>query len=299
MSLFSRSTIGISALAAALLVPAFAASSAHAADINRNQVPDSWERAHGLSLARSAVRRDIDRDGLSTRSEFRARTNPRRADSDRDGIRDGAEHADRDGLTNAVEQRLGTHPRMSDTNRNGIDDGAEDRDRDGICNEDEANSGSNPVRPDSDDDGTNDANDDDHHGQHHGHRPLRALWVVQSVAGRELTLARPSDTTRTRTITVAENAEIEGRLCPPAAPALRTGDDDDSSDDSNSSDDDVHYTLEQLTPGMRVGRIEFNPATLDAVEIDVFTNCGAAVPPSTSTSDDGSSSSSHHGVNHD
>ena len=40
-------------------------------------------------------------------------TNPRLADTDRDGVRDGAEDPDADGLSNLAEQAAGTHPRIA------------------------------------------------------------------------------------------------------------------------------------------------------------------------------------------
>jgi hypothetical protein len=63
-----------------------------ARDRNHDRIPDRWERAHHLSLRVNQARRDQDRDGLNNRGEFRARLDPRDADTDDDGIEDGAEH---------------------------------------------------------------------------------------------------------------------------------------------------------------------------------------------------------------
>src|SRR4051794_35449260 len=68
-------------------------ASAKSRDRNHDRLPDRWERAHHLSLKVKQAKRDQDRDGLNNRGEFRARTNPRDADSDNDGIKDGKEHA--------------------------------------------------------------------------------------------------------------------------------------------------------------------------------------------------------------
>ena len=70
-------------------------------------------------------REDTDGDGLRTSFEFLAGTSPRRADTDGDGLRDGRENPDRDALSNATEQRLGTNPRVADTDHDGWTDGAE------------------------------------------------------------------------------------------------------------------------------------------------------------------------------
>jgi hypothetical protein len=63
-----------------------------------------------------ALRATPDRDGLTNRREFRLRTHPRRADSDRDGLRDPAE-----------VRRDHTNPRRRDTDVDGYGDGVEVR----------------------------------------------------------------------------------------------------------------------------------------------------------------------------
>jgi hypothetical protein len=75
-----------------------------------------------LSLAMAAAvpavgearQRDADRDGLSDKVEASLRTNPRRADTDGDKLRDGIER-----------RRTRTNPRRSDTDRDGLTDGFE------------------------------------------------------------------------------------------------------------------------------------------------------------------------------
>ena len=81
-------------LAATLLAGLlFAAAPASARDRNHDRLPDKWEKHHHLSLKVKQARRDQDHDGLRNLGEFRAGTNPRRADSDRDGVKDGDENA--------------------------------------------------------------------------------------------------------------------------------------------------------------------------------------------------------------
>jgi hypothetical protein len=69
------------------------AASASANDANRDRIPDRWEKRHGLSLAVKQSARDQDRDGLKNRGEWRAKMDPRDADSDDDGLDDSEENA--------------------------------------------------------------------------------------------------------------------------------------------------------------------------------------------------------------
>jgi hypothetical protein len=104
---------------------------------------------------------DSDHDGLSNSFEVgKSLTNPRRADSDRDGIRDGAEDPDRDTLANLGEQRSGTHPRRKDTDRDGTRDDREDADHDGLRNGVEMVARTHPRKADTDGDGTRDGLED-------------------------------------------------------------------------------------------------------------------------------------------
>src|SRR3954454_681939 len=77
------------AAVAALALPGVAA----ARDRNHDGLPDRWETAHHLSLHANQARHDQDRDGLNNRGEFRAGDDPRDADTDGDGVRDGEENA--------------------------------------------------------------------------------------------------------------------------------------------------------------------------------------------------------------
>src|SRR5436305_15036548 len=95
--------IGLAAaLAAGLMVLPAGASARHKhkscprsarVDRNRDRIPDRWECRHNLSLKVKQSRRDPDRDGLNNLGEFEAGDDPHKADSDRDGVKDGAEHA--------------------------------------------------------------------------------------------------------------------------------------------------------------------------------------------------------------
>lgn len=82
------------AAVAALALPAVGAGAGdRTRDRDHDRMPDRWERAHGLKVARDDARRDRDQDGLRNLAEYRAKLDPRDADTDDDGVRDGAEDA--------------------------------------------------------------------------------------------------------------------------------------------------------------------------------------------------------------
>jgi hypothetical protein len=86
-----RFIVAFATVAASLLL--VAGASAHMRDRNHDRIPDRWEKKHHLSLHVKQTRRDQDHDGLNDLGEFKAGTNPRDADSNDNGIEDGAEHA--------------------------------------------------------------------------------------------------------------------------------------------------------------------------------------------------------------
>jgi beta-glucanase (GH16 family) len=97
-------------------------SAATPRDRDRDRLPDRWERNHQLSPTRPSAKLDPDGDRLNNRRELRLRTHPRRADTDRDRLRDGAEvrrfhtnprkrDTDGDGFSDPCELRKGTNPR--------------------------------------------------------------------------------------------------------------------------------------------------------------------------------------------
>src|SRR3954469_4917690 len=115
------------ALTAISLLALPGAALATTADSDGDHMPNRWESAHGLSTKVNDAKRDRDRDGLSNLTEYRAHTNPRKADSDRDGVLDRNEDSDRDGVKNGVEQRRHTNPGVADDNlprHSGVDSAA-------------------------------------------------------------------------------------------------------------------------------------------------------------------------------
>jgi opacity protein-like surface antigen len=105
------------ALAAMLVLAASAAA-------KPQRLPKGWAKKNHVSQAA----RDADGDGLSNWGEWRSGTNPRKRDTDHDGVRDGAEDRDRDGLRNADEVALGADPRKRDSDHDGVRDGGEEYD---------------------------------------------------------------------------------------------------------------------------------------------------------------------------
>jgi hypothetical protein len=153
-------------------------------DAKKNGLPDKWEQKYKLKLSdKKGGKGDPDRDGLNNKEECKAGTNPNKADSERDGLKDGfevkksltsplkddtdgdevedvAEDLDEDGLSNLGEQDTGLNPRKDDTDSDGIMDGCEDSDGDGMTNSGEEEIDLDPSDSDSDDDGLSDGEDD-------------------------------------------------------------------------------------------------------------------------------------------
>src|SRR3954464_8016041 len=113
----------IGALAAAfMVVPAVAMASK---DRDHDKLPDKWEKKFHLSTHKKNANGDPDRDGLNNLGEFRSRTNPRKADTDQDGINDANDDQDNDGVENAEEMQEHTNPCDRDTDNDGVNDGEE------------------------------------------------------------------------------------------------------------------------------------------------------------------------------
>jgi streptogramin lyase len=133
-------------------------------DSDADGLPDYWERRYGLDPANpNDPPLDPDGDGLSSQAEYAAGSDPSAADTDGDGLLDGAEvlthgtrpgdpDTDRDGLLDGAEVLTHrTDPRKADTDNDGMPDGFEvqfgldplrndtagDRDGDGWTNREE------------------------------------------------------------------------------------------------------------------------------------------------------------------
>jgi hypothetical protein len=155
-------------LVVAMLGPGMSAHAAAAtADVDKDRMPDRWERAHGLRVGVNDARRDPDHDGLTNYFEYRVDrlaglvSHPKVADSDHDGVSDGNEDLDHDGLSNEDEATLGTRLFDRDSDDDGVSDGREDADHDGLDNAFEL--GAVDGQDDEDGDGIAEGRDDDDH----------------------------------------------------------------------------------------------------------------------------------------
>lgn len=124
----------------------------HDADADSDGIPDVWEKTFAGGIASMNSLTDMDNDGLSDLLEFRAGSNPTKADTDGDGLNDGQEvltygtnptkvDTDGDALSDLNEVQRGTDPNNPDTDGDGLNDLRE------------VTLGTNPLSKDSDGDG--------------------------------------------------------------------------------------------------------------------------------------------------
>lgn len=237
-------------------------------DRNRNGIPDRWERKYKLSTKRDLSRRDSDRDGINNRSEYRSATNPRKVDTDADGLEDADEDRDGDQVDNGNEQRQRTRQNDRDSDNDRRSDGREDRDADGLNNAGEDSSANDPIDDDSDDDGTEDG--DENSG------------VVNSFDGTNLVIDRDIGGTVAGTVdgstrVTCEDEDGHEDLQGPLAARLRSGSDVESEDAKGqvTSISSNSFTVELREGGSRTiqinGSTQFNAPDRDssgAVDLD-------------------------------
>lgn len=123
IKLLARMTVVVAMLAA--LTTAAATAQSASRDRNHDGISDRWEKRHHLSLKVNQAGRDQDRDRVDNLCEFQGKTDPRDADDDNDGRRDGREDSDRDGVSNATETRLHNDCGDDDSDNDGVEDGDE------------------------------------------------------------------------------------------------------------------------------------------------------------------------------
>jgi len=122
-------------------------------DSDNDGMDDTWETTHGLQVGTNDAAGDPDSDGLTNIQEFASNTDPKKADTDNDGLKDGEELGE-----------YNTSPLLPDTDGDGLTDGTEvltahsdplvaDTDGDGLSDGDEVNTHhTNPTLPDTDGD---------------------------------------------------------------------------------------------------------------------------------------------------
>jgi hypothetical protein len=111
------------ALAALLAVPGTAMAKSR--DRDHDKLPDKWEKKFHLSTHKNNAKGDPDHDGLNNLGEFRSRTNPRKVDTDNDGVNDANDDQDNDGVDNQEEMQEHTNPCDRDSDNDGVGDGEE------------------------------------------------------------------------------------------------------------------------------------------------------------------------------
>ncbi|WP_192498340.1 MBL fold metallo-hydrolase [Halorussus halophilus] len=137
-----------------------------AADTDADGLTDSEER----DLGTNPLATDTDDDGLNDSVEIEySAFNATVADSNGNGLDDGADDLDADGLTNNREATTATELAINDTDGDGVLDGRErnlgtnplvvDTDDDGLTDFAELNVGADPLLADTDGDGTLDGNE--------------------------------------------------------------------------------------------------------------------------------------------
>ena len=89
-----KGKLAIAVAALATLVAVSVPTTALAKDVNRDRIPDRWEKRYGLSLKVDQRKFDQDSDGLRNRAEWLGKTSPRDSDTDDDGTLDGQEVED-------------------------------------------------------------------------------------------------------------------------------------------------------------------------------------------------------------
>jgi hypothetical protein len=126
-------------LAALLAAPGSAMAKSR--DRDHDKLPDKWEKKFHLSTHKKSAKGDPDRDGLNNMGEFRSRTNPRKADTNNNGVNDANDDQDNDGVDNRDEMREHTNPCDRDTDNDGVNDGEETIGKVASFVEDSANPG--------------------------------------------------------------------------------------------------------------------------------------------------------------
>jgi hypothetical protein len=116
-------------------------------DTDGDGMPDIWEESNGLNKNLNDAALDGDADASANLQEYQRGTDPRMADTDGDGVRDGSETKTG---TFVSGTNTGSDPLKADTDGDGLSDGVEDGTGTFV---DASRTGSNPNRADTDGDG--------------------------------------------------------------------------------------------------------------------------------------------------
>ncbi|MBM3847428.1 MAG: LamG domain-containing protein, partial [Verrucomicrobia bacterium] len=121
-------------------------------DSDSDGLRDDWETENFGDLAQNGAG-DPDGDGVPNIDELRRRTDPKKSDTDGDGLSDRVE-TETGVYVDATN--TGTNPRIADTDRDGLNDGVETNTGTFVS---ATNTGTDPNRPDSDGDRRSDGSE--------------------------------------------------------------------------------------------------------------------------------------------
>jgi len=224
---------------------------------------------------------DIDDDGLNNSNEVSQGTNLTDADTDGDGLSDGAEvhqhgtdptatDTDEDGVTDRIEIQQGTDPRQGDTDGDGLSDKRElalgtnptvtDTDSDGLSDQREASGKTDPTEADTDNDGVVDGQELDV-----GTNPVQADTDDDGVAdGRELSLGTDPTVTDTDGDGVADGTELETGTVPTESDTDGDGLDDGRELAAGTSPTTTDTDGDGLRDGREVSGLGTDPLAADS-----------------------------------
>ena len=224
---------------------------------------------------------DIDDDGLNNSDEISQGTTLTDADTDGDGLLDGAEvhrhgtdpaaaDTDEDGVADRTEVQQGTDPRQGDTDGDGLSDDRElalgtnptvaDTDGDGLSDQREASGKTDPTDADTDDDGVLDGRE-----LEVGTNPAQADTDADGVAdGRELAIGTDPTVADTDGDGVADGTELEAGTAPTESDTDDDGLDDGKELAAGTSPTTADTDGDGLSDGREVSDLETDPLAADS-----------------------------------
>jgi DNA-binding MarR family transcriptional regulator len=224
---------------------------------------------------------DIDDDGLNNSDEISQGTTLTDADTDGDGLLDGAEvhqhgtdptaaDTDEDGVADRIEVQQGTDPRQGDTDGDGLSDDRElalgtnptvaDTDADGLSDQREASGKTDPTDADTDDDGVLDGRE-----LEVGTNPTQADTDADEVAdGRELAIGTDPTVADTDGDGVTDGTELEAGTAPTESDTDDDGLDDGKELAAGTSPTTADTDGDGLSDGREVSDLGTDPLAADS-----------------------------------
>ncbi|GCF14491.1 hypothetical protein Harman_24260 [Haloarcula mannanilytica] len=274
-----------------------------------NTSSDTTVDRQSVSLQSIQRTGDVDDDGLNNSNEIAAGTNLTNADTDGDGLADGAEihqhgtdptvaDTDEDGIADTAELKHGTDPTAVDTDGDGLADKREmtvgtnptvvDTDGDGLSDQREVSGKTNPTDADTDNDGVADGRE-----LEIGTNPVEADTDGDGVTdGRELSLDTNPTVADTDGDGLTDGQELDEGTDPTVADTDGDGLDDSEELDNGTSPVTADSDGDGLSDGREVSELGTNPLAADSdgdfltdrQEVAWGTNPNSALTPAWVTS---------------